>query len=147
LDIAIGVSLVLLFLSLAASATAELIEALVHQRARTLVKGITALVGEAWTQRLYQHPLVAGLSRASTELAANQMPSARKLPSYIPGTVFAQAMASELRKLARPEAPPASVRNLISALDDGRLKAALTALAPEGAHRVEDLLDSLADWY
>src|SRR5262249_12738844 len=138
------VSLVLFFLSLAASASAELIEALVHMRARKLVQGVTALVGEELKKAIYAHPLVAGLSRASTELVSQKATRACKLPSYIPAPVFARALASALDSLVAPKAAP----DVTSALpDDSRMKAVLKALAPQGVHRVEDVLKDLEGWY
>lgn len=94
LDVAIGLALVFLLLSLIATAIREGIESVFKTRALYLERGIRemlegdahALVGE-----IYEHPLVAGLyrgsfaSRAGFRLGGN-------LPSYIPARNFALAL-------------------------------------------------------
>jgi hypothetical protein len=88
LEVAIGLSLVFLFLSLICTAVSEMVEQRVKGRAAHLHEGMRALLGNRLTTRLYTHPLIYGLYE-------NDYPDAierRTLPSYIPSRAFALAV-------------------------------------------------------
>jgi hypothetical protein len=88
LDVAIGVIFLYLIMSLIASAVAEMIESLLHYRARDLERGIRELVRDPkMVQEIYDHPLVNGLFKGQYD------PNHKgRLPSYIPSSTFVLAM-------------------------------------------------------
>ena len=84
LDVAIGIVFVYLLVSQIVSAANELLAAIFKMRGRVLWQGICHLLPAAKgpgniAQKVYDHPLIAGLSRAN-------------LPSYIPSRTFALAL-------------------------------------------------------
>jgi len=86
LDIAIGLILIYLILSLLASQIQELIATILEWRAKHLKGAIVNLLSGKLTQDLYQHPLIKSL---------NQKGSSRKEsagPSYIPSQIFSSAL-------------------------------------------------------
>ena len=87
LDVAVGVIVIYLFLSLAASAIQEMIESALKYRASDLERGIKELLqGDTnLVQKFYEHPLVAGLYPGGYKEAS------KDLPSYIPAKTFAMA--------------------------------------------------------
>ena len=110
LDVAIGLSLLFLFVSLICSAVREAIEALLNMRAADLERGIRELLddptGVGATRALYDHPLVfslypgtyiPGRLRPRRSLLAGGvvlcMPirARANLPAYIPAPSFARA--------------------------------------------------------
>lgn len=109
LDVAIGLSLLFLFVSLICSAIREAIEALLNMRAADLERGMRELLddptGTGATQALYDHPLVFSLYTGTYEpgrlrprrsLLAGRglcMPirARASLPAYIPAAGFACA--------------------------------------------------------
>lgn len=82
LDIAIGISFVFVVLSVIASAVTEAISTVLSLRAVTLRRAIERLLKDRLiTQRLYDHPLIDGLtSDDDTD------------PAYIPSELFARAL-------------------------------------------------------
>ena len=93
LDVAFGLVVVYLLLSLLCTIVNEWIAQATRLRARTLRAGIENLLSDAKfkrvTEDLYRHPLIAGLKHGERD------------PSYIPGPVFAKAfLAQTERKLA-----------------------------------------------
>ena len=83
LDVAFGLVVVYLLLSLLCTIVNEWIAQATRLRARTLRAGIENLLSDAKfkrvTEDLYRHPLIAGLKHGERD------------PSYIPGPVFAKA--------------------------------------------------------
>ena len=137
LDVAIGVAVVLFFVSLAASACAELLEGLLRYRSKNLERGIVQLAGKALTGQIFAHPLVRALYQGET-----------KKPSYIPANIFALALVSELAKKAPSEASPASVRTLVTV--EGlppAMRTALGTLAEQAENRLEPFVALVEGWY
>jgi len=99
LDLAIGMILMFLSVSLICSALNEFIESLVRNRARDLERGITELLGgpgaKGLVAQIYNHPIVSGLFPGTYNPA-----SARNLPSYIPSAAFAAALMDVLQPAA-----------------------------------------------
>lgn len=108
LDVAIGLSLLFLFVSLICSAIREAIEVLLNMRAADLERGIRELLddptGVGATQALYDHPLVFSLypgTYVPGRLRPLLLPRAGRLcmpiraraslPAYIPAASFARA--------------------------------------------------------
>ena len=95
LDVAIGLALIFLMLSLIASGVREAVEAIVKSRAVELERGIRSLLddrdGTGMARALYQHPLVYSLYPGTYEPAAKRF-RGRMLPDYIPARNFAVAL-------------------------------------------------------
>jgi hypothetical protein len=89
LDVAIGLILVYLILSLAVTAAGEMFAAWFSGRARVLKKGIhNMLRDESKARDLYAHPLIRSISRDN------------KAPSYIPSRMFATALIDTIAPAA-----------------------------------------------
>jgi hypothetical protein len=92
LEVAIGLVLMYLLLSLIASSIREAIESQLKSRAGDLEAGIRELLqdpgGAGLTKALYEHPLVFGLFKGAYDPSTSR----RNLPSYIPSGSFAVAL-------------------------------------------------------
>lgn len=92
LEVAIGLVLMYLLLSLISSSIREAIESQLKSRAVDLESGIRELLqdpgGDGLTKALYEHPIVFGLFKG----AYDPSKSRRNLPSYIPSGNFAVAL-------------------------------------------------------
>src|SRR3954465_8678678 len=103
LDVAIGIAFLYLIMSLIASAVAELIESLLHYRARDLERGIREFVRDPkLVEEIYNHPLVNGLFKGQYD--ANHK---GRLPSYIPSSVFVLALLDAVESVPKAAAAPA----------------------------------------
>jgi hypothetical protein len=91
LDVAIGLIVVFLLVSLVCSATAELIESVLKQRSSSLFRGLKELLQDqnatGLLKQFYEHPLIAGLYRDKFDAT-----KPKNLPSYIPARTFALAL-------------------------------------------------------
>jgi hypothetical protein len=91
LDVAIGLALVYLLLSLLCTTVMEWIAQLRNLRGQALVDGVRALLGESAgaspvTDAVFNHALIDGLSEGD------------RRPSYIPSSVFAKTLKDVLAK-------------------------------------------------
>ena len=106
LDIAIGLTLIYTFLSLLVSELTEFMTTLLRWRAHHLQQGIMTLLGESLalrhhpdqfkntiTGRLYHSSLIASITQRSRRYRLSAG------PSYIPSTVFADALLEVLQAL------------------------------------------------
>jgi hypothetical protein len=113
LDVAIGLSLLYLLLSLFLSAVQEVIAGVLQWRAKTLEEGIRNMLagtvdnapgdGVNAKRALYEHPLIAALYRKTSRglLGKKNQP---RLPSYIAPRTFALALVDTLAPdAAKPE--------------------------------------------
>jgi hypothetical protein len=127
-DVAIGLVLVFLVLSLMCSAINELIEAWVKHRAVDLERGIRELLddprGTDFAKKIYTHPLISGMFVGSYDPAKTT-----NLPSYIPSRTFALA----LMDLVLPADATASSGAAGAATDSGAPPTATVALRAEAA--------------
>lgn len=111
LEVAIGVVLLYLLLSLICSSIREGIEAWLKTRAADLERGIRELLqdpeGKGLAQAVYTHPLIYGLFQGAYEPGrrATLLPRGGNLPSYIPARNFAVAL---MDVVARGAVAPAS---------------------------------------
>jgi hypothetical protein len=111
LEVAIGVVLLYLLLSLICSSIREGIEAWVKTRAADLERGIRELLsdpeGNALAQAVYTHPLIYGLFQGgyTPGKRGTLLPRGGNLPSYIPAGNFAVAL---MDVVARGAVAPAS---------------------------------------
>ena len=99
LEVAIGLVLLYLLLSLICSSIREGIEAWQKARAVDLERGIRELLhdrdGRGLAQALYNHPFVYSLFKGEydpAKITKDRMPSGSNLPSYIPARNFAVAL-------------------------------------------------------
>ncbi|HLL52241.1 MAG TPA: hypothetical protein VK447_01760 [Myxococcaceae bacterium] len=101
LEVAIGLLLVYLLLSLICSAVREGVEAWMKTRSVHLERGIRELLhdldGKGLAQALYNHPLVfslyqGGYDPSRIDPESGEMKSGKGLPSYIPARNFALAL-------------------------------------------------------
>jgi len=101
LDVAIGLVLVYLLLSVLCSTIREAIEGLLNARGANLERGIRELFGgskegKALATALYEHPFVAGLYRGTYDEvkrnAAGDAKAGSTLPAYIPSKNVALAL-------------------------------------------------------
>lgn len=117
LDVAIGVSLLFLFISLICTAVREAIEGMMKTRAMALERGVRELLddprGLTLVTDLFNHPMIYGLYFGEYDAAKlnRKCPVAawfgrRNLPSYIPAANFSAAL---LDLIVRGPVAPASV--------------------------------------
>jgi len=98
LEVAIGLIFVYLLLSLIVTAVTELISGWRKWRSRNLWEGVRNLLdsgpAEGWAAKLYDHPLIQGLTREGTDASGKTQ---AKGPSYIPSRTFAVALLETLK--------------------------------------------------
>lgn len=90
LETIVGLMLIYLVLSLVVTALNEWVAQVCNLRGGTLHAGIRNLLGGELTTRLYEHPLIGGLTSKSGE--ASFFRGQANLPSYIPAHLFATAL-------------------------------------------------------
>src|SRR5262249_28034598 len=129
LDVAIGLTLVYLLLSLFCSALTELVATAAGLRWRNLREGVRNLLdgasGEASANQLYNHPLIQGLTQQRAWLT--------RKPSYIPSHTFMVALLDTILP-ANPTDNPrtfADVKRAVGNIPNEQVKRALLALADE----------------
>lgn len=88
LEVAVGMCLLFLFMSIIASALKEILEAWLKMRSKDLERGLGELLGSENLKAFYEHPAIAGLYRGTYDAAR----AGGRLPSYIPSRQFAIAM-------------------------------------------------------
>jgi hypothetical protein len=141
IDIAIGLTLVYLVLSLVVSGAQEWVAQLFHLRSANLRKGIINLMGDAKTQAFYNHGLIKGLYDHKRN----------RLPSYIPADRFAETVCAVFNlpgtdeDLTKHGALADYIETNIDAPD--HFKEALVALARRGENRISAFQDEVAKWY
>src|SRR5262245_60312442 len=99
LEVALGLVIMYLLLSLIASSIREGLESWMKTRASDLERGIRELLvdkdGKGLTHQIYSHPLINGLFKGQHDpqaTASQRMPRGGNLPSYIPSSNFAVAL-------------------------------------------------------
>ena len=102
LDIAIGLILIFLLLSLICSSAREALETVLKSRAAGLERGIREMLADRgrqdWVPTFYQHPLIKSLFQGDYQAGKTG-----NLPSYIPARAFALAVM-DLVKSSAPQA-------------------------------------------
>ncbi|HEV7518661.1 MAG TPA: hypothetical protein VGR07_20385, partial [Thermoanaerobaculia bacterium] len=139
LDVAIGLIFVYLIVSLMVTAVTELISSWRRWRAATLYLGIQNLLDapgtQTWAAKLYDHPLIQGLSPLVTKAPADAKAAAaanlKGGPSYIPSRTFAVALLDTLRHEAR-QGIEAALANIADPTSP-EARAAIDALPLKGA--------------
>jgi hypothetical protein len=123
IDVAIGVIVVYLFLSLICSVITEWISKRLEMRAKNLEEGIRSLLsdpaGNGYSMKLFNHPLIKGLTQNG------------KKSSYIPSSLFALA----LMDVIAPSDPTKGPRTIAD------LRKSASTLPKELRETVSSLLD------
>jgi hypothetical protein len=171
LEVAIGLALVFLLLSLFCTAINEAIAAVLGARARTLEKGIQSLFSggqihviddnnvatlRSLTDVVYNHGLIQSLykgSPAQTFTSASRI-APRELPSYIPSRIFASTLFdilfSEPVQPLRENSPAAKLKSMIDSVQkmpDSKAKEALLLLVREAGGDVAATRQAIERWY
>lgn len=94
IEVAIGLVLMYLVLSLVVSAANEFLAGVTDRRADFLRKGIENLLGKAMTAELYQHGLIRSLVRRKAR--------SHRSPSYVASGTFSRALMDVLGNLSMP---------------------------------------------
>lgn len=162
LDVAIGLILVFLLLSLICSSVREAIETVLKDRASGLERGIREMFGDRdrldLVPKFYRHPLINGLFRGEYKPGKTG-----NLPSYIPPRTFALAVmdlvklsgpatASTLVSVSEPITSNArAATNFKSAVSgmsqNSNLRGALLPLAEAAGDDLPRVRQSIEDWY
>jgi hypothetical protein len=134
IDVAIGLGLIYLTLSLAVTAAQELIASLLKSRANALWKGVKNLLGDdALAEQLYDHPLVRSLRTKHGR------------PSYIPSRTFAVAVLDGLT----PPGQRTDAAHLANrcAEPHTRFDHTLSVLWAEAGGNLDDLKTHIEVWF
>lgn len=138
LDAVLGLMLLYLVLSLAASSVQEWIASLLSLRSKNLRAGMERLFGRSYADKVYRHPLVARLAKSG------------KAPSYVAPDTFATAL---LDLLARDKDGllTVSAKDGAKALADrvpetSPLHGAMRAMAETGGGSADELRSAIARW-
>ena len=168
LDVAIGLILLFLLLSLVCSSIKEAFETVFKYRARDLERGIREIFGDTdrtgLVAQFYKHPLVNALFRGPYN--GN---SIGNLPSYIPARTFAltvmdlfrtssgrpgggaaSATAGEesMGTIVPPSNPVADIRAAVSSLPEGsNIRGALLPLIDAAGNDAVRVRRNIEDWY
>jgi hypothetical protein len=130
LDVAIGLILLFLLLSLVCSSMKEGLETFTKFRSKDLERGLCEIFNDPHRQDLvpkfYQHPLIFGLFRGKYNPA-----NPGNLPPYIPSQAFALAVLD----LMKTEPPDSYLRSAL---------APLIAAAGDDARRIQK---NIEDWF
>src|SRR4051812_22260993 len=93
LEVALGLTLLFLVLSLMATAVREAIESVLKTRAVYLERGIREMLGDrdgvGIAKDFYEHPLISSLFRGDFDHKSERMQGGA-LPTYIPAKTFAR---------------------------------------------------------
>jgi hypothetical protein len=163
IDIALGLILFYVVMSLAASRVQEWIATLLKLRSTNLQSGIKQLLGDDYAAKVYAHPLIKNLAKEN------------KLPSYIDtktlGTVLIDILSREKteRDAATPAPPSADgqgeqqapsngattplaysfeeLEEIVASIQEPAVKQVLQSLLTRTETAALDLRDSLADWF
>ena len=133
-DVALGLIVLYVVLSVAASSVKEWISSVLGLRAKNLRKGIDRLVGEDFARQIYEHPLVGHLAMDG------------KKPSYIEAKTFARVVVDLLDRDdgGQSDDPAAMVKKLP---ENHPLRAALHALVRHGDGSLSDLQREVSAWF
>ncbi len=175
LDVAVGLVLAFLSVSLIASAVREIIEMLLKSRAMDLERGVRELLSDpAVTQKVFDHPLIKSLYGGVYSLAnlkpargffggagpGKSMPvgARRSLPSYIPANQFAVALIDLVTqgKFAEPNVAPAELqapltvadlRTAAASIQNDYIKRALLSAVEMAGDDIEKVRANLESWF
>ncbi|WP_409277094.1 hypothetical protein [Pseudomonas defluvii] len=160
LEVAAGLTLIFLVLSVACTAIRESIEAWMKMRSVMLEQTVRELFqdpqGTGLTQDLFKHPLINGLYLGQykpEDLTAGQrMPWHCSLPAYIPSDSFALALLDLVqRKPGEDRTPPPlsidGLREAVDLIESPAVQRVLRIALERGNDRIEDIQAFLEGWY
>lgn len=162
LNVAIGLILVYLLLSLICSAIREGLEGIFKTRASALERGIRQLLhdsqGCGLAKNFYEHPLINSLYQGCYSQTNDQKKPNRNLPSYIPARNFALALLDIVargkevdNKLnAGPTAPIISlevIRNSIHTLENPEVQRVILVALDTANGDLALARANIEDWY
>lgn len=136
IDVASGLMLLYLLLSLLCTTINELFSTVLALRARTLAGGVQRLIDDPQLRTSFdQHGLIRSLQAASG-----------RMPSYLSSKTFAMALLGSLN----PDEPLpglAHLRTTLQALPDSSIRGVLLAQVDAANGDVQKLRDNLAGWF
>ena len=140
IDVALGLVLFFVVLSLVASAVQEWVATLCGLRAKNLRAGIQKLLGSEYAEKLYDHPLIKNLAKE------------KKIPSYIaPETmsmVLLEILAKENQGKSYAICDSDEVRELVNKIsDDNPLKEVISVFVDSTENAATTLKSSIASWF
>ena len=175
LDVAIGLVLFFLIVSMICSAIREALEGVLKLRARNLERGVRELLddpsGETLARSIYEHGQVyslfagdydaAALSWKKSELFTRPLGAirlwwaGRKLPSYIPSRQFASALIDIIGRgstrwpypVPSEKIAVADLRARVSALPGSRVQRAVLAALDHAQDDLEQATQNLERWF
>lgn len=160
IEVAIGLALIFLLLSLVASAVREGIEGIIKARAVNLERGIRMLLddhdGTQLTRTFYEHPLIDSL------YAGDYVPMLRRflgrqLPTYIPSSSFASAFLDLARR--GPDVGPygamqteslfsvSQLRTSVHRIPSARVQRALLTAIDDADGDLDRVRENLQAWF
>lgn len=165
IEVAIGVILVFLLMSIICSTIREGIESWLKTRAAYLEHGLRSLLndpnGTDLAKMLYEHPLINGLFSGNYEPGnrtkkPNSMTSRSNLPSYIPTKNFALAVMDLAARGPNPDltnapasqlAPLEAMRENILKIQNPAVKRALLAAIDGAQGDLDKAQKNIEAWY
>lgn len=137
LEVAIGLVMVFLLLSLICTSVNEFIAAVLNLRAKDLEKGIRELLGDpALAEKLYWHPLIKALRLG------------RRPPAYIPSATFALALMDMVAPTGIGGTRSLSdVREQLASLPDSDLKKTLLIVTDEAGDNINKARLGIENWF
>jgi hypothetical protein len=144
IDVAIGLTLSFLAVSLAASAITEAISSAMKWREKTLLEGIKALLNDqdfkGIALQLYNHALVNPLASGT----AKSIEDLTHKPAYIDSRQFALAFYSTLSENSPEGKSPA---DLIAKISDPQLKTAMENIWAISSQNADTFKHNIAIWF
>ena len=155
LDVAIGLIMMFLLLSLVVSSIKEAIETVLNGRSKGLERGIREMFGDIGRNGLvpafYNHPLIGSLFVGKYKPGRT-----RNLPSYIPSRMFALAVIDLIaNEHAAPGKTPATESSILQSFEGAlgnmpggaHLRGALEPLLLASGGKLAALQAQLEDWF
>jgi hypothetical protein len=151
-EVAVCLAFVYLLLSLLCSVVNEWIAGILGSRAHNLERGIQSLFTNGMLDNkaslanaIYGHGLIQSLYQQGFW---DRLFRRRGGPSYIDPELFATTLINILAPAAgTTDDPVGSLRTAVSNLPDSKGKQALAALINQGQTKLEDVRETLEDWY
>jgi len=159
LEVAAGLTLIFLVLSVACTAIRESIEAWMKLRSVLLERAVRELLqdpqGTGLALHLFKHPLINGLYLGQykpEDLTVDQcMPWNCSLPAYIPSASFALALLDLVQcKPGEDRTSPFSIdglREAVDSIESPAVQRVLRIALEHGNDRIEDVQAFLESWY
>ncbi|MGA8028842.1 MAG: hypothetical protein WB992_17005, partial [Bryobacteraceae bacterium] len=144
LDVAIGLILLFLLMSLVCSSIKEALETVFKYRARDLERGIREIFGDinrtGFSVEFYKHPLINALFQGPYNRK-----NIKNLPSYIPARTFSLAL---MDMVGSGGSDVAGLRAAVTNLpQDSTIRGALLPLIDAAGNDIVRVRQNIEDWY